>query len=101
MEKIVLGTSFGETADDVNSDSASDRDASVFAAVKDYVEQALKVLPFNRVSHICEFDDDSATKFTCSDDPVEIAEKFAGYDVGIDVQASGLLDLNIHWPEAV
>jgi len=97
----VHGTSFGADADDVNSQSAPDQDERVFAAVSQYIQLGLKVLPFKRGTGVCYLDGDEASDFTCADDPVEIAEKFSGYDVGIDVAASGLVDLDIDCVEAV
>jgi len=44
---------------------------------------------------------EAAIKFVCTNDANEIASKFAGKDVGIDVAASGLVDLDIDCPHAI
>lgn len=91
--------SVGSVPHVVKTDPLAGHDAQIFAATKDYIDRGWSVLPFDRTDGICHLSKEQATDFKCSVGDVE--QKFYGFDVGIDVAASGLVDLDVDCAEAV
>lgn len=90
--------SYTKTPANVKAEAATDYDAGILSATKDYIERGWRVLPFYRDDGICHLTSEEAEAFTCTAN--EVSEKFEGYDVGIDVAESDLVDLDVDCPEA-
>ena len=82
----------------INGEFATEVDHQVFEAVGRYLSLEWTVLPFKRGDGMCYLTKAEAESFTIAQ--CEIASKFAGFDVGIDVRSSGLIDVDIDCPEA-
>src|SRR6266567_1966883 len=81
-----------------NNKLAADTDIGVFKAADEYRARGWRILPFQHGAGKCYLTKEEESSFKVAED--EIAEKFAGQDVGIDVGTSGLVDVDIDCPEA-
>jgi hypothetical protein len=90
-EKIV-GLQLAENQD-------QDQDHQVFKSVESYQKHDLRVLPLNRNTGFCWLKKDQQQAFSCS--PENIFKEFKGMDVGLDLQGSGIVGIDVDCAEVV
>jgi hypothetical protein len=86
-----------QAADVTAHQKANDHDGQIFKAVERYLKKDLHVLPFDRKAGYCTLAKAEQLAFSCS--AGSISSNFKGMDVGVDLQASKLVGIDVDCAE--